>query len=140
MQAGLWGNARTASGWWRLIREHGAVSDFVSTGVSSTGKRYNISLSAKVIELDNEPHLLVHIVNITDREQARIALPPTRALPQHRRQRRRRHLPRRSGNPGVRRIQRGRLPRRGYSARRSSEASAWPTSKAKWGRNPSPAC
>ena len=57
-----------------LIREHGAVSDFVSTGVSSTGKRYNISLSAKVIELDNEPHLLVHIVNITDREQARIAL------------------------------------------------------------------
>ena len=74
LQAGLWGNSEDRERMVALIREHGAVSDFVSTGVSSTGKRYNISLSAKVIELDNEPHLLVYIVNITDREQARIAL------------------------------------------------------------------
>src|SRR5690606_18929883 len=53
---------------------------FVSTGISSTGKRYDISLSAKVIELDNEPHLLVYIVNITEREQARLAMAASEEL------------------------------------------------------------
>jgi PAS domain S-box-containing protein len=74
LQAGLWGNTDDRQRMVASIREQGAVSDFVSTGISSTGRRYNISVSAKVIELDNEPHLLVYIVNITDREQARIAL------------------------------------------------------------------
>ncbi|MCK6406309.1 MAG: PAS domain S-box protein [Rhodocyclaceae bacterium] len=80
VEAGLWGNAADRKRMVEIIREQGSVSDFVSTGISSTGKRYDISLSAKVIELDNEPHLLVYIVNITEREQARLAMAASEEL------------------------------------------------------------
>ncbi len=74
VDAGLWGSVEDRERMIAVLRERGSVSDFDSIGISSTGKRYHISLSARVIELENEPHLLVYIVNITDREQARAEL------------------------------------------------------------------
>jgi PAS domain S-box-containing protein len=69
LQAGLWGNAEDRKAMVAMLREHGSVSDYDSIGISRSGKHYNISLSATVIELENEPHLLVFISNITERFQ-----------------------------------------------------------------------
>ena len=69
IQAGLWGNAEDRKAMVAMLREHGSVSDYDSIGISRSGKHYNISLSATVIELENEPHLLVFITNITERFQ-----------------------------------------------------------------------
>ncbi|MFA7292671.1 MAG: PAS domain S-box protein, partial [Rhodocyclaceae bacterium] len=74
LEVGVWGSAEDRAQMVSIIRERGSISDYVSTGVSRSGKRYDISLSASVIELDNEPHLLSYVVNITDRQRALEAL------------------------------------------------------------------
>jgi two-component system, sensor histidine kinase and response regulator len=74
VEAGLWGSAEDRQKMVALLRERGSIADFDSTGVSRSGKQYHISLSARVIELENEAHLLVFIVNITERQQAQAAL------------------------------------------------------------------
>ncbi|MDQ5879961.1 MAG: two-component system, sensor histidine kinase and response regulator, partial [Pseudomonadota bacterium] len=74
LEAGLWGSLEDRLKMVAILREKSSITDFDSIGISRTGKRYNISLSATVIELDNEPHLLVYILNITERIQAQEAL------------------------------------------------------------------
>ncbi len=65
VELGLWGNAEDRAAMVAILREKGSVDGFESIGVGSNGHRRNIALSATVITLDNEPHLLAYIVDIS---------------------------------------------------------------------------
>ncbi len=71
VEAGLWGNAADRAAMVAALRDTGIVENFESIGVSRNGRRRNISLSATVISLDNEAHLLAYIVDITEAFRAR---------------------------------------------------------------------
>jgi len=70
VEAGMWGNPDDRQRMVTLLREQGSVNDFDSIGVSRSGRRYSISISSRVIDLDNEPHLLTYVLNISERQQA----------------------------------------------------------------------
>ncbi|HEX5803742.1 MAG TPA: PAS domain S-box protein [Azospira sp.] len=74
LEVGLWANVADRETMVAAIREHGRLENFDSIGVTRSGRRRNISLSATVIDLDNEPHLLVFIVDTTSIQRARQSL------------------------------------------------------------------
>ncbi|MDX9707449.1 MAG: PAS domain S-box protein, partial [Azospira sp.] len=53
------------------VRENGSVENFESVSLSRSGQRQNISVSATLIPLDDEPHLLAYVVNVTETVRAR---------------------------------------------------------------------
>jgi len=72
--AGLWGHAEDRKTFVEVIRKHGHIENFQSIGITRSGRHYDISLSATVIDIEAEPHLLVFIQNETEQRQALRAL------------------------------------------------------------------
>ncbi|MBW7899960.1 MAG: PAS domain S-box protein, partial [Rhodocyclaceae bacterium] len=70
-EAGLWGDPAEREGMIADIRAHGMIENFESVGIARNGRRRNISVSATLISLDDEPHFLAYIVDVTDAFRAR---------------------------------------------------------------------
>jgi len=73
LEAGLWdGNDRARMV--ALLRRDGFVNDFDSTATGRDGRQRRISLSAARIDVDGEPHIVVYIVDVSERRAAEQAL------------------------------------------------------------------
>lgn len=70
LEAGLWGDEADRQSMVEIIRRNGRIFDFESIGVGSDGRRRNISISAEVIQIENTPHLVVYIVDVSERRAA----------------------------------------------------------------------
>ncbi|MBI2309243.1 MAG: PAS domain S-box protein [Rhodocyclales bacterium] len=68
---GLWDNRADRDTMLAIIEANGHIENFESIGVSRNGRRRNIGISATVVALDDEPHLLVYIADITAALRAR---------------------------------------------------------------------
>jgi len=79
VEAGLWGNAEDRAEMIETIRRDGRIQDFHSIGMGRDRRPRVISLSAEVIDLAGEPHLLAFILDITERRAAEVALEQHRA-------------------------------------------------------------
>ncbi|HEX6736058.1 MAG TPA: PAS domain S-box protein [Azonexus sp.] len=73
VEAGLW-DATNRNRMIELLRRDGFVIDFDSTATGRDGQTRRISLSAARITLDNEPHIVVYIVDVSARRAAEEAL------------------------------------------------------------------
>ncbi len=73
LEAGLW-KADDRAKMIEIFRRDGYVIDFESTGVGRDGRPRRISLSAARIDVDGEAHIVVYIVDITERRAAEQAL------------------------------------------------------------------
>jgi PAS domain S-box-containing protein len=70
LEAGLWGHAKDRAEMLQRLHRDGRVSDFESIGMSRDGSIRQISLSADMVEMDGEPHLIVFIDDISQRRAA----------------------------------------------------------------------
>ena len=70
LEAGLWGNEQDRARMVELIRRDGRVIDFESTGITHDGRQLNISISAEQVMMEDVPHLVVYIDDITAQRQA----------------------------------------------------------------------
>ncbi len=50
-----------------IIKRDGRIFDFESVGVSRDGRRREISISAEIVQIDDTPHLVVYILDISER-------------------------------------------------------------------------
>ncbi|WP_265944103.1 PAS domain S-box protein [Dechloromonas sp. A34] len=73
IEAGLW-DAGDRARMIELLRRDGFVVDFDSVGIGRDGRRRRISLSAAKIDVDGEPHLVVYIIDVSERRAAEEAL------------------------------------------------------------------
>jgi PAS domain S-box-containing protein len=74
IEAGLWGVEADRLKMVETIRRDGRINDFESIGVGRDGRRRPMSLSAEVFEMDGAPHLVVFIVDLTEKKQAEAEL------------------------------------------------------------------
>ncbi|MBT9520245.1 MAG: PAS domain S-box protein [Dechloromonas sp.] len=74
LEAGLWGSAEDRATMVELLRRDGRVIDFPSIGVGRDGRRREINISAENVLMDGVPHLVVYIVDISERTGAERAL------------------------------------------------------------------
>jgi two-component system sensor histidine kinase/response regulator len=74
LEAGLWGSAEDRMHMVELLQRDGRVIDFPSIGVGRDGRRREISVSAENVLMDGVPHLVVYIVDISERTAAERAL------------------------------------------------------------------
>jgi len=70
VEAGLWGNAEDRAQMVECLRRDGRISDFDSVGVGRDGRRRKISVSAETVSMEGEPHLVVFIVDVSERRAA----------------------------------------------------------------------
>ncbi|WP_234085852.1 PAS domain S-box protein [Azonexus sp. R2A61] len=70
LSSGLWGSGEERARMIELIRRDGQVTDFESIGVGRDGRRREISLSARIIDVSGLPHLVVYIDDISQRVAA----------------------------------------------------------------------
>jgi len=73
IEAGLWRGEDRAR-MIEILQRDGFVVDFESTGTSLDGSQRRISLSAAKIEVNDEPHIVVYIIDISERRAAEEAL------------------------------------------------------------------
>jgi PAS domain S-box-containing protein len=73
IEAGLW-QAEDRARMVEILQRDGFVVDFESTGISRDGRRRRISLSAAKIQVNNEPHIVVYIIDVSERKAAEEAL------------------------------------------------------------------
>ncbi|MBL8429327.1 MAG: PAS domain S-box protein [Dechloromonas sp.] len=74
LEAGLWGSAEDRAEMIALLRRNGRIIDFASVGCARDGRRKEISISAETVLMGDEPHLVVYIVDISERRAAERAL------------------------------------------------------------------
>ncbi len=74
LEAGLWGSAEDRVKMIELLQRDGRVNNFPSVGVGHDGRLREISLSADVVQMDDVPHLVVFVVDISERKAAERAL------------------------------------------------------------------
>jgi len=74
LEAGLWGSVEDRAEMVELLRRDGRVIDFPSVGVGRDGRRREITVSAENVLMDGVPHLVVYIVDISERTAAESAL------------------------------------------------------------------
>jgi two-component system sensor histidine kinase/response regulator len=74
LEAGLWGNTEDRATMIEAIRRDGRIIDFESIGVGRDGRQREMSLSAEVVDMDGEPHLVVYILDLSQRKAAERAL------------------------------------------------------------------
>ncbi len=74
VEAGLWGSAEDRPRMLELLRQNGRIIDFPSTGIGHDGRQREISLSADTVQMDGVPHLVVFVVDISERRAAERAL------------------------------------------------------------------
>jgi len=70
VEAGLWGSAEDRAEMVERLRRDGRIKDFDSIGVGRDGHRRKISLSAETVDMDGVPHLIVYIVDVSERRAA----------------------------------------------------------------------
>ncbi|MBU1364685.1 MAG: PAS domain S-box protein [Gammaproteobacteria bacterium] len=73
IEAGLWRGEDRAR-MIEILQRDGYVVDFESTGTGRDGRQRRISLSAARIEVNDEPHIVVYIIDISERRAAEQAL------------------------------------------------------------------
>lgn len=56
------------------ICQSGRITDFESVGLTRDGRQREMSLSAEMVDLDGEPHMVVHILDLSQRKAAERAL------------------------------------------------------------------
>jgi PAS domain S-box-containing protein len=69
-EARLWGCPEDRAKMVEILQRDGRVNDFESIGMSRDGRERQINISAEVVEMDDEPHLVVYIDDITARRSA----------------------------------------------------------------------
>ena len=67
LEAGLWGNEADRKRMIEIIKRDGRIFDFESIGVTRYGRRRNISISAEIVQINETPHLVVYILDISER-------------------------------------------------------------------------
>ncbi|MFA7291317.1 MAG: EAL domain-containing protein [Rhodocyclaceae bacterium] len=70
VEVGLWTDEETRQTWLETLRRDGTVLDFESVWRSKHGDVRHISLSAEMIDLNGEPHVLAFIQDITERKES----------------------------------------------------------------------
>ena len=70
LEAGLWGNADDRDQMLAMLRRDGRIIDFDSIGVGRDGRKRQISVSAEMVEMDGIAHLVVYIVDVSERRAA----------------------------------------------------------------------
>jgi PAS domain S-box-containing protein len=73
IEAGLW-QAEDRARMLQILQRDGFVVDFDSVGIGRDGRRRRISLSAAKIEINDEPHIVVYIIDVSERRAAEQAL------------------------------------------------------------------
>ncbi|MGB4064544.1 MAG: PAS domain S-box protein [Azonexus sp.] len=73
IEAGLW-QAEDRARMVDILKRDGHVVDFDSIGIGRDGRRRRISLSAAKIDINGEPHLVVYIIDVSERKAAEQAL------------------------------------------------------------------
>ncbi len=73
LEAGLW-DPSDRNRMVEQLRRDGFVIDFDSIGIGRDGRRRRISLSAARITIDDQPHIVVYIVDVSERTAAAEAL------------------------------------------------------------------
>ncbi|NTV70546.1 MAG: PAS domain S-box protein [Azonexaceae bacterium] len=73
IEAGLW-QAEDRARMVQILQRDGFVVDFDSIGVGRDGRPRRISLSAAKIDINDEPHLVVYIIDVSERRAAEQAL------------------------------------------------------------------
>ncbi|PKO39349.1 MAG: hypothetical protein CVU33_05430 [Betaproteobacteria bacterium HGW-Betaproteobacteria-6] len=73
VEAGLW-QAEDRARMIETLQRDGCVVDFESTGTGRDGRQRRISLSAARIDVNDEPHIVVYIIDISERRAAEQAL------------------------------------------------------------------
>ncbi|WP_374340443.1 PAS domain S-box protein [Azonexus sp.] len=74
LEAGLWGVAEDRMKMVEILRRDGRIVDFESIGVGRDGRRREISLSADTVDMDGVPHLVVFVLDLSQRKAAERAL------------------------------------------------------------------
>ena len=69
-EAGLWGSDDDRAQMVEILKRDGKIRDFESIGVGRDGRRRQISLSAETVQIDDAPHLVVYIDDISAEKQA----------------------------------------------------------------------
>ena len=70
VEAGLWGSAEDRARMVELIKRDGRIIDFESIGVGRDGRQRIINISAETVMLDQIPHLVVYIDDVSEQRQA----------------------------------------------------------------------
>ena len=74
LEAGLWGSKEDRDTMIELLHRDGRVTDFPSVGIGRDGRQREISVSAENVLMDGVPHMVVYIVDISERTAAERAL------------------------------------------------------------------
>ena len=74
LEAGLWDHAEDRATMVETIRQHGRIVDFESISKDRWGNLHEMSLSAEVVDMEGEPHLVVYVLDLTRRKAAERAL------------------------------------------------------------------
>ncbi len=74
LEAGLWANPRDRLTMSETICQSGRITDFESVGLTRDGRQREMSLSAEMVDLDGEPHMVVYILDLSQRKAAERAL------------------------------------------------------------------
>ena len=74
IDAGLWGSEEDRSKMVNVLHRDGRIIDLPSIGVGHDGRPREISLSADIVQMDGGPHIVVFIVDISERKAAERAL------------------------------------------------------------------
>jgi two-component system, sensor histidine kinase and response regulator len=74
LEAGLWANPQDRLRMSEAICRTGRIIDFESVGLTRDGRQREMSLSAEMVDLDGEPHLVVYILDLSQRKAAERAL------------------------------------------------------------------
>ena len=70
LELGVWQDPEERARFVQLIRERGALRDFESRLKKRSGAVADVTMSVEVVDLDGEPHLIIPVVDITDRKRA----------------------------------------------------------------------
>ena len=70
LEAGLWKDDEARAEMVAQLRRNGRIANFESTGIGRDGRQRLVSFSAETVEMDGEPHLIVYIVDISERRAA----------------------------------------------------------------------
>ena len=73
LEAGLW-DGKNRSRMVEQLQRDGFVNDFESIATGRDGRQRQISLSAAKIDVDGEPHIVVYVIDVSERQAAERAL------------------------------------------------------------------
>ena len=74
LEAGLWANPKDRLTMSETICRTGRIIDFESVGRTRDGHQREMSVSAEMVDLDGEPHLVVYILDLSQRKATERAL------------------------------------------------------------------